>query len=48
MIDGLLQRTVMLMLYLSCIELNNDSRSRVEADSNTSTVSLRVVGGDEK
>jgi hypothetical protein len=28
--------------------LYNDDTSRVEAGSNTSTVALRVVGGDEK
>jgi hypothetical protein len=29
-------------------ELNNTLSARMEAGSNTSTVALRVVGGDEK
>jgi hypothetical protein len=34
--------------YISGVEEKNDSVSRVEARSNTSTVALRVVGGVEK
>jgi hypothetical protein len=35
-------------IYASCTLISPVRLSRVEAGSNTSTVALRVVGGDEK
>jgi hypothetical protein len=38
--DGMVER------YIKTVEVHLPSRTRVEAGSNTSTVTLRVVGGD--
>jgi hypothetical protein len=42
------KKSIIVETYLFVVYLMRLSGSRVEAWSNTSTVALRVVGGDEK